>query len=85
MGAWEGRGTTEGGLRDVKRATEMAGDGDGPTTPHLSLRPLPPCRRVELRSPSAQRQIITGVNSRTDRENLSLGGTVPLRDFARPL
>lgn len=33
MGAWEGRGTTEGGLRDVKRATEMAGDGDGPPPP----------------------------------------------------
>lgn len=61
----------------VKRATEMAGDEDGPALAaitHVAWRYGPISTKTNYRR-----------GNFTDRKNLSPSGTLPLRDFTQPL
>lgn len=61
----------------VKRATEMAGDEDGPALAaitHVAWSYGPISTKTNYRR-----------GNFTDRKNLSPSGTLPLRDFTQPL
>lgn len=65
------------GVWSVKRATEMAGDEDGPTLTaitHVAWSYGPISTKTNYRR-----------GNLTDRKNLSPSGTLPLRDFTQPL
>lgn len=65
------------GVWGVKRATEMAGDEDGPALTaitHVAWSYGPISTKTNYRR-----------GNFTDRKNLSPSGTLPLRDFTQPL
>lgn len=85
VGGGEGQGALKNGsvwvgalgVWSVKRATEMAGDADGPTLTaitHVAWGYGPISTKTNYRR-----------GNFTDRKNLSPSGTLPLRDFTQPL
>lgn len=80
QGEWRVCGFGLGGVVcvwGVKRATEMAGDEDGPAPAaitHVAWRYGPISTKTNYRR-----------GNFTDRKNLSPSGTLPLRDFTQPL